>query len=241
MINQDRLGSKIVRLLSIAGYPALFAALVGVTIAFWRPLFDGISDPEALRVWVEGYGAAAPLVFIGVQVLQVVIFAIPGEFPQLAAGYMFGTPAGIAYTLAGAAIGSAIGFMVGRALGRPFLRVIMSEERRVQFEELIVSPRGISTLFLLYLIPGIPKDVLCYVAGIGPIRLGFYLVASTAGRIPGVALSVITGAAAAERKWLLVGIVIGIAVVLFGAGLLMRRQLLNLLQRFARSDRSKLH
>ena len=238
MSNQDRSGSKIVRLLSMAGYPALFAALVGVTIAFWRPLVDGISDPEALRAWVEGYGAAAPLAFILVQVVQVVIFAIPGEFPQLAAGYLFGTPAGIAYTLVGAAIGSAIGFLAGRVLGRPFLRVIMSEERRAQFEELIISPRGISTLFLLYLIPGIPKDVLCYIAGLGPIRRWFYLVASTAGRIPGVALSVITGAAAAERKWLLAGIVIGIAVVLFGAGLLMRKQLLNLLQRFARRDQS---
>ena len=238
MSNQDRSGSKIVRLLSMAGYPALFAALVGVTVAFWRPLVDGISDPEALRAWVEGYGAAAPLAFILVQVVQVVIFAIPGEFPQLAAGYLFGTPAGIAYTLVGAAIGSAIGFLAGRVLGRPFLRVIMSEERRAQFEELIISPRGISTLFLLYLIPGIPKDVLSYIAGIGPIRLWFYLVASTAGRIPGVALSVITGAAAAERKWLLAGIVIGIAVVLFGAGLLMRKQLLNLLQRFARRDQS---
>ncbi len=238
MSNQDRSGSKIVRLLSMAGYPALFAALVGVTVAFWRPLVDGISDPEALRAWVEGYGAAAPLAFILVQVVQVVIFAIPGEFPQLAAGYLFGTPAGIAYTLVGAAIGSAIGFLAGRVLGRPFLRVIMSEERRAQSEELIISPRGISTLFLLYLIPGIPKDVLSYIAGIGPIRLWFYLVASTAGRIPGVALSVITGAAAAERKWLLAGIVIGIAVVLFGAGLLMRKQLLNLLQRFARRDQS---
>lgn len=238
MSNQDRSGSKIVRLLSMAGYPALFAALVGVAIAFWRPLVDGISDPEALRAWVEGYGAAAPLAFILVQVVQVVIFAIPGEFPQLAAGYLFGIPAGIAYTLVGAAIGSAIGFLVGRVLGRPFLRVIMSEERRAQFEELIISPRGISTLFLLYLIPGIPKDVLSYIAGIGPIRLWFYLVASTAGRIPGVALSVITGAAAAERKWLLAGIVIGIAMVLFGAGILMRKQLLNLLQRFARRDQS---
>ena len=46
----------------MAGYPAVFAALVGGTVAFWRPLVDGISDPEALRAWVEGYGAAAPLI-----------------------------------------------------------------------------------------------------------------------------------------------------------------------------------
>lgn len=228
--------SRLVRLLSIAGYPALFVAIAAVAIAFRGPLFEGLKDPEALRAWVEGYGVAAPIVFIVVQVVQVVIFAIPGEFTQLAAGYIFGVPAGIAYMLVGAALGSAIGFLAGRALGRPFLRAIMSMERVVQLEELIASPRGISILFLLYLIPGIPKDVLCYVAGIGQLRLGFYLLASTTGRVPGVVLSVITGAAAAERQWLLVWVVTGIAVVLFGVGLLLRKRLLKLLQSFARSD-----
>lgn len=232
----ERSRKRLVRLLSIAGYPALFVAIAAVAVAFRRPLFEGLADPEALRTWVEGYGAAAPLVLIAVQVVQIVIFAIPGEFSQLAAGYIFGVPAGIAYMIVGAVVGSAIGFIAGRALGRPFLRAIMSPERVVQLEELIASPRGISTLFLLYLIPGIPKDVLCYVAGIGPLRLGFFLLASTTGRLPGVVLSVITGDAAAERQWMLAGIVAGIAVVLFVVGLLLRKRLLRLLQRFARND-----
>ena len=231
--------SRLTRVLSIVGYPALFAAIAAVAIAFWGPLWELLADPVALRAWVEGYGAAAPLVFIAVQVVQVVIFVIPGEVPQVAAGYLFGVPAGIAYTLAGAALGSAIGFLASRALGRPFLHAIVSQQRSAHLADLIASPRGIATLFLLYMIPGIPKDVLCYVAGIGPLRLSFYLLASTAGRLPGVAVSVILGNAAAERQWLLAGIAIGIAVVLFGVGFLMRRRLLELLQRFARSDQSR--
>lgn len=218
----------------------MFAAIVAVAIALWGPLMEIVRDPEELRAWVEGYGATAPLVFIAVQVVQVVIFVIPGEFPQVAAGYLFGVLAGIAYTLAGAALGSAIGFLASRALGRPFLRAIMSQKNSAQLEELIASPRGVTILFLLYLIPGIPKDVLCYVAGVGPLRLGFYLMASTVGRLPGVAVSVISGNAVAERNWIVVGIVMGIAVGLFGAGFLLRKQLLGLLQRFAHSDRSGL-
>ena len=103
-------------------------------------------------------------------------------------------------------------------------------------EDLIASPRGVGILFLLYLIPGIPKDVLCYVAGIGRLRLGVYLLASTVGRLPGVAVSVISGDAAAERQWTVVAIALGIGVVFFVAGYLLRRRLMEVLQRLARLD-----
>ena len=236
MIAYERPRSRLMRVLSIAGYPALFAAIAAVVIVYWGPLMGLVRDPEALRAWVDGYGVAAPAAFVAIQVLQVVVFVIPGEVPQVAAGYLFGIPLGIVLTLAGAALGSAIGFLLARALGRPFLHAIVSKERSTQVEELIASPRGVATLFLLYLIPGIPKDVLCYVAGIGPMRLGFYLLASTAGRLPGVAVSVVLGEALAERQWAAVAIALGIAVALFAAGYLMRHRLLEVLQRFARRD-----
>lgn len=236
MIVPERSGSRLMRVLAIAGYPALFAAMAAVLIVYWDPIWGLVRDQEALRAWVDGYGVAAPAAFVAIQVLQVVIFAIPGEVPQVAAGYLFGIPFGIVLTLAGAALGAAIAFLLSRVLGRPFLHAIVSESRSTQVEELIASPRGVATLFLLYLIPGIPKDVLCYVAGIGPIRLSVFLLASTAGRLPGVAVSVVLGEALAERQWAAVGIALGVAVALFTAGFLMRRRLLDLLQRFARRD-----
>ena len=211
----------------------MFAAMAAVVIIYWEPIWDLARDQEALRAWVSRYGVAAPAAFVAVQVLQVVIFVIPGEVPQVAAGYLFGIPLGILLTLAGAALGSAIAFLLSRALGRPFLHAIVSEERSRQVEALIASPRGVATLFLLYLIPGIPKDFLGYVAGIGPIRMAVFLLASTAGRLPGVAVSVVLGEALAERQWTAVAIAAGVAVVLFAAGFLLRRRLLDLLQRFA--------
>ncbi len=224
------------RVLGIAGYPAMFAAMAAVVIIYWEPIWSLARDQEALRAWVNRYGVAAPAAFVAIQVLQVVIFVIPGEVPQVAAGYLFGIPLGILLTLAGAALGSAIAFLLSRALGRPFLHAIVSAERSRQVEELIASPRGVATLFLLYLIPGIPKDFLGYVAGIGPIRLGVFLLASTAGRLPGVAVSVVLGEALAERQWAAVAIAAGVAVALFAAGFLLRRRLLDLLQRFAQRD-----
>ena len=224
------------RVLGIAGYPAMFAAMAAVVIIYWEPIWSLARDQEALRAWVNRYGVAAPAAFVAIQVLQVVIFVIPGEVPQVAAGYLFGIPLGILLTLAGAALGSAIAFLLSRALGRPFLHAIVSAARSRQVEELIASPRGVATLFLLYLIPGIPKDFLGYVAGIGPIRLGVFLLASTAGRLPGVAVSVVLGEALAERQWAAVAIAAGVAVALFAAGFLLRRRLLDLLQRFAQRD-----
>ena len=236
MIAPEKPFSRLVRVLSVVGYPLLFATLAVFLIVYWDPLMGLVRDPEDLRAWVESYGAVAPAAFVAVQVLQVVVLVIPGEVPQIAAGYLFGIPLGIVLTLVGAALGSAIGFLLSRALGRPFLHAIASKERSAQVEEMIASPRGVAILFLLYLIPGIPKDVLCYVAGIGPMRMGVYLLASTVGRIPGVALSVVLGEALAERQWAVVAIASGIAMVLFVTGYLMRRRLLELLQRFTWHD-----
>ena len=229
--------NRLVRVLSIVGYPTLFLSITVILIAYWDPLMGLVRDPQELRSWVQGYGVIAPAAFVAVQILQVVIFIIPGEVPQIAAGYLFGIPLGIAWTLVGAALGSSIGFLLSRALGRPFLHVITSEERSRKIEEMIASPKGVATVFLLYLIPGIPKDVLCYVAGIGPMRLSVYLLVSIIGRVPGVAVSVVLGEALAERQWVVVGIALGIAVVLFVMGYLMRHRLLDLLQRFTRQNK----
>ena len=98
-------------------------------------------------------------------------------------------------------------------------------------EKLIASPRGTTTLFLLYLIPGIPKDVLGYVAGVSPLRYVLFITVSTLGRLPGLVGSAVIGSSAASQRWVLFGIVAAAAVVLFGAGLLLRERVQAWLER----------
>ena len=85
--------------------------------------------------------------------------------------------------------------------------------------------------FLLFLIPGIPKDVLCYVAGLSPLRFPFFILASMVGRLPGIIGSALIGNSAAQKKWVLAAIVLGAAVVLFAAGFFFRERIEKLLRR----------
>jgi uncharacterized membrane protein YdjX (TVP38/TMEM64 family) len=213
------------RTLALVAFPLLLAVLVVPTVVFRHEIWRLFVSAERLRQWVSARGAAAPLVFMALQALQVVIFVIPGEVPQIAGGYLFGVWAGTLLSLAGIIAGSALSFFLARQLGVPFVHAIFAEERVQKAEKLLASPRSKAVFFLLFIIPGIPKDVLCYVAGLSPMGFPFFLVASLAGRLPGIIGSSIIGNAAAGERWILAGIVAGIAVALFAAGYFMRDRL----------------
>ena len=221
------------RLVALAAYPLLFAAMLAVILLYREQIWTIATRPEELRQWVGGFGAVAPLVFVAVQALQIIVFVIPGEVPQIAGGYLFGIGGGLALTVAGSAIGSAVAFLASRLLGIEFLRAILRGEQLERLQQFASSPRATMTFFLFFLIPGIPKDVLCYVAGLSRMRLSLFLVIATVGRLPGVVGSVVMGDAAAEQRWLFAGIVMAIALALFGTGVLFRARLLAFLERFA--------
>ena len=221
------------RVAALAAYPLLFGAMLAVILLYREQIWTIATRPEELRQWVDGFGATAPLMFMAVQALQIVVFVIPGEVPQIAGGYLFGIAGGLALTVAGSALGSAIAFLASRFLGVEFLRAILRGEQLDRLQRMASSPRATITFFLFFLIPGIPKDVLCYVAGLSRLRLSLFLVIATVGRLPGIVGSVVMGDAAAEQRWLFAGIVMAIALVLFGTGLLFRTRLLAFLERFA--------
>jgi len=210
------------RTLILAAVPLLIAAL-SVPIIVWRhEIWQLFTSAERLQSWIQGWGIWAPLVFIGVQTIQVIVFVLPGEITQVAGGYLFGGWLGALYSLSGILLGSTIAFWASRLLGRPFVATIVSKEKLEGVEKMLVSRSAQVVFFLLFLIPGIPKDILCYVAGITPLRFPFFMLASTLGRLPGIIGSSVIGRAAAAERW---GLLIGVsaaALVLFAAGLLLR-------------------
>jgi uncharacterized membrane protein YdjX (TVP38/TMEM64 family) len=210
---------KVVSVLLLA---LLAAALAAPLIAWHRELWSLFSSRDRLQEWLRAWGPLARLVFVGLQVFQVVVFAVPGEVVQVAGGWLFGIVQGALLAVAGVLVGATACFYLARLLGRPFLEAFVPAERSERLRALVSSPRGTTTLFLLYLIPGIPKDILGYVAGISPLRFGRFILVSTLGRLPGLVGSAVIGSAAASRQWVLFGIVGGAAVVLFGTGLLLR-------------------
>jgi len=208
--------------------------VVGGLLWFWGPsLWNLFSNPQHLRSWVELWGPGAPLAYIGLQVLQVVIFALPGEVVQIAGGWLFGFWAGSLWSILGIALGSTAAFGLARFLGTSFVRRIAGHHALVRFEGMMAAPQFVGTLFFLFLIPGIPKDILCYVAGLSRVRYLAFLSLSSIARVPGILGSSLMGKALYQGEWLLLAVASAVILLLFGIGWCLREPVFQWISRFA--------
>lgn len=210
-----RLSERANRVVSLVAFPALLVALGCVAFAFRNELSGFWRSAEAIRSWVDSTGALAPLAFMGMQALQVIVFVIPGEVIQLAGGFAFGFWGGTLWSVLGILAGSLVNFYVGRILGRRFALAALGAERFERVEAATAGGRVASGFFLLYVVPGVPKDALTYAAGASRLSFGAFLLISTIGRLPGILGSSYMGSAVYEKEY-------AVAVVLaLGAGLLL--------------------
>jgi uncharacterized membrane protein YdjX (TVP38/TMEM64 family) len=227
------------KVLYMLAFPLLISVLLVLTVVFWRELWSLFRSPQTLREWIRSTGVIAPLVFVAVQAFQVVFFFIPGEIPQVAGGYMFGLWTGTLLSLTGITLGATINFVISRLLGVPFVNVLFSEEKVERARRITRAPKVRLSFFLFFLIPGIPKDILCYVAGLSVMKLHLFLLFSTLGRLPGIVGSALIGDAAADRRWILAGTIFFVAVVLFVVGFLLREPIQHLLEELGRRGRGR--
>ena len=208
-------------------FPAFLITVLVLAVVYrstWLAFFSSRADVQA---WIASYGVVAPLVYIAVQVFQVVIFIVPGEVIQITGGYLFGITAGTIYSLIGIGLGSGIDFTIARLLGRAFVEGVFGDDRVARFDA-FTSARGPQTgFFLLFVIPGIPKDVLVYVAGISKLKFPHFLIVTMAGRLPGILGSAVIGDAIAGERWVLGAIVFGVALMLFVLGVVYRSRLVE--------------
>lgn len=188
-------------------------------------------EPDRFREYLSAWGAAGPLIFIAFSAIQVIIAVIPGEIVQVAGGFAFGTPLGTLYAMTGTVIGTVVVFSAIRLLGFSLVKAMISPAQLEKFRFLVRSPKSEIAIFVLFLIPGIPKDVLVYLSGLTPIRMLRFLVICTVGRLPGVAGSAYIGANLQQKDYHIVYIMLGISLVLFIAGVLFRDKIIDRLQR----------
>ncbi len=141
-------------------------------------------DKHFLKRTLREWGVLAPVIFIALQALQVIISPIPGEATGILGGYLFGQWLGLLYSTIGLTIGSVVSFAIGRWLGAHYVKNFVSEQtwNRLGF---IVEAEGAVLCFIIFLIPGLPKDIVCYLFGISPMPLWVFALVSGLGRIPG--------------------------------------------------------
>ena len=219
----DRIRRK--SLFAYVAFPLFIALIVGLVLVFHDELWGLFRNRDAIRGWIEGRGLWGPLAFVFLQVVQVVVFVIPGEVVQIAGGYAFGLWLGTLYSLIGITLGSLANFYAGRLLGRPFVESLFARDKIEKVEAVTGSGKAAAGFFLLFVIPGIPKDVLCYVAGVSKLRLLAFLGVSMAGRLPGILGSSYMGSAAYTGAWKGAVIVLVIAAALFVLGLVFRERI----------------
>jgi len=186
-------------------YPRLWVQ----TVKFWH-LFQ---NRHQLKVILRSYGPYSPLVFILFQIIQVVVAPIPGEAIEFLGGYVFGVWAGMLYSMIGLILGSLFAFGIARIFEKKAVEKFVSPKLRRKFDYLI-GHQGAILSFLLFLIPGFPKDALCYILGLTPMSLGIFFIISTIGRIPGTLIAVLQGAKAFEQQYKTLLILIGVSALM---------------------------
>ncbi|MBI1746966.1 MAG: TVP38/TMEM64 family protein [Acidobacteria bacterium] len=184
----------------------------------WMAWWELATDRAELEAFVSSFGVYSPLICIAMQFIQVVIFFIPGEVTQIAAGYVFGSFWGFVYSAIGIALGSVFNFFVARKLGRPFVERIVDRNTIDKVDRFMSARKGKTAVALMFLLPGFPKDALCYIVGgvTSVSYLSFFLI-STLGRTPALLFSVIFGdkAGDGDRTTLILLGVIFAAFLLF--------------------------
>lgn len=150
--------------------------------------------------------------FIAMQIVQVVVAVIPGEISGFIGGYLYGPFWGTLYSTIGLTIGSWLAFMLARFFGEPLLEKVVKKEVFEKFDD-FMEHKGLLVSFLLFLIPGFPKDYLCYIMGVSRMPASTFIIISTIGRFFGTMMLSISGNIAREEHYKLLGVVVAAAIV----------------------------
>lgn len=213
------------RLSAIIMLAGLFLASLLIYFIWGRPLIQFISDPETARSLELENPVGSRIAFVLLMMLQVIIAIIPGEPLEIAAGYAFGAIEGALLCTLGITIGAVLVFLFVKKYGRPFVELFFPAEK-IDSVRIFKQPRKLNAVaFIVFLIPGTPKDLLTYLAGLTPMKLNAWLFITTVARLPSVVTSTIAGNAINEQQYGTVILVFSLATLLALVGFLFWRRL----------------
>lgn len=182
-----------VSLVKLAIFLLICIGIPWIVLLYHPDIIDHFRSLEELNSFLEQYKTAGIFVYLILQVIQILIPVIPGQALQLAAGYLYHFLPGLALSLLGIGMGTAVSFSLARFLGHDAMVLIFGREKMQHYVRTLNSKRAYQIIFLLYVMPGFPKDFICFAAGISEIRLVPFLVLSLVGRTPALMLSLVIG------------------------------------------------
>ena len=201
----------------------IFIAAVGYLVG--KPMIEFVREPERFRAWVDSSGFVSRVIFVGMVVFQLIIALIPGEPLEMGAGYAFGAWEGTILCIIGCVIGSALVFLFVRRFGVKLVEVFFPREKIRSLRFLQDSRRLNLLTFIVFFIPGTPKDLLSYFIGLTDMKLGTWLLITAVARIPSIVTSTVTGDALGLKDYQFALIAFGVTLALSLAGILVYRRL----------------
>ncbi|MFV0484726.1 MAG: TVP38/TMEM64 family protein [Candidatus Saccharimonadales bacterium] len=196
-IFKKRLSKKTkIQLAAVAVVVVLIIAYIAWDIIYGGPISYILTNKDEVVAFVESRGFLGPLAFVILQTLQTVIAPIPGNVTGAVGGFLFGWW-GILWTMIGSAIGFYVIFLIARKFGRRLVEKIIKKESLDKFDYL-ANQTGSLVFFLVFLIPGLPDDIIGYIAGLTSIPIKQLMVMVIIGRIPATVATNMLGAGIGE-------------------------------------------
>lgn len=176
------------------GIGILLAAFIVLYLLFGKTLTEFVTDTDSFKAWLDTYKGLSGVIFVFIRAFQTVIKIIPAEPLEIAAGYAFGTWGGLALCSLGTFLGSLIIVLLANKLGSKFVSAFINEEQLSTLSLINNKKNQQLFLFVFYLIPATPKDILTYVAGSLKMNMVQFFIITTIARIPSILTSTLCGA-----------------------------------------------
>ncbi len=189
------------------------------------PLVKFASQPEKFRLWVDSNGIWGRLAYMGMMILQIFAAFLPGEPFEMVAGYAFGAFEGTFLCLLASAIGSILVLILVRKFGMKLVKTFFTDEQINSVKFLHSSPKKILLFSMIFVLPGTPKDLLCYFAGVTDIKLWILMLICSLGRIPAIVTSNLGGDALGTKSYIYAIIILAVTCALSLAGILIFNKL----------------
>lgn len=223
-------------LIKLVGLVVFIVLITAIVVAIW-PTLSIVFEPGGVETLIElitSQGPLGVLILFGMQLLQIIVAFIPGEVVQIAAGMMYGPLWGSVVILVGCVLSSMAVYELVHKLGAPFVRSMVGEKQLLKFRQFELSGKFGVTVFILFLIPGFPKDVLTYIVPLSDMNLRTFLLLSTIGRTPGVIISTYAAAGLADGNIVTSVIIFVVAALIAIIVLLLRNRIIDAISRHSK-------
>lgn len=204
--------------------------LVAFGLATWfigKPMINFVSEPEKFRAWVEDKGIWGNITFVVMNFIQVVVALIPGEPLEMGAGYAFGVIEGTLLCVIATTLGSLVIFLLVRTFGIRFVELFFDTRKIKELEIVRNAKKRNILIFLLFFLPGTPKDLVTYFMGLIDIRICHFILLSSLARLPSIITSTVSGGAIGGKDYEFAIIILAITLVLSITGWFIYRIILK--------------